>query len=64
MGNNFSKTQITCTLTSPESKKIDCIKHAEVLTPNLIKMSRRKNIIHKTVQFNEEYLREKQMHKV
>ena len=65
MGNNFSKTQITCTLTALERKKIDNIKYAEVLTPNLIKTSTRKNIIYKTIQFHalnhEEYLRQKQM---
>ena len=60
MGNNFSKTEITCTVTSADRKKIDSKKYAEVLRPNLIKTSTRKNIIHKTIQSNllnhEEYL--------
>ena len=59
MGNNFSKTQITCTVTSADRKKIDNLKYTEVLRPNLIKTSTRKNIIHKAIQTNllnhEEY---------
>ena len=59
MGNNFSKTEITCTVTAADRKKIDNLKYTEVLRPNLIKTSSRKNIIHKEIQNNlrnyEEY---------
>ena len=59
MGNNFSKTEITCTVTAADRKKIDTLKYHEVLNPNLIKTSSRKNIIHRAIQTNllnhEEY---------
>ena len=51
-GNNMSKNVVQCTLTTPERKKIDSIKYAEVLRPNLIKTSTRKKIIHREVQMN------------
>ena len=59
MGNNFSKTEITCTVTSADRKKIDNLKYHEALNPNLIKTSSRKKILHKASQTNllnyEEY---------
>ena len=45
MGNNFSKTEITCTLTTADRKKKDSLKYHEVLHPNMIKTSSRKEII-------------------
>ena len=48
----MSKNVVQCTLTTPERKKIDSIKYAEVLRPNLIKTSTRKKIIHREVQMN------------
>ena len=51
-GNNMSKNVVQCTLTTQERKKIDSIKYAEVLTPNLIKTSSRKKILHKDIQMN------------
>ena len=60
MGNNFSKTEITCTETSADRKKIDNLKYHEALNPNLIKTSSRKKILHKAMQTNilnhEEFL--------
>ena len=50
MGNNFSKTEITCTVTSADRKKIDNLKYHEALNPNLIKTSSRKKILHKAMQ--------------
>ena len=43
MGNNFSKTEVTCTLTSADRKKQDSLKYHEVLHPNMIKTSSRRN---------------------
>ena len=58
-GNNMSKNEIQCTLTTAERKKTANIKYAEVLRPNLIKISSRKKIITKAIQMNllnyEEY---------
>ena len=48
MGNNFSKTEVTCTLTS-DKKKRDSLKYHEVLHPNMIKTSSRKEIIRRAV---------------
>ena len=45
MGNNFSKIEVTCTLTTSERKKVDSLKYHEVLHPNMIKTSSRKKII-------------------
>ena len=60
MGNNFSKTEITCTVTSVDRKKIENLKYHEALNPNLIKTSSRKKILHKAMQTNilnhEEFL--------
>ena len=59
-GNNFSKTEVTCTVTAVDRKKLDNIAYLEVLRPNLIKTSSRKKIIHREMQMNllnyEEYL--------
>ena len=59
MGNNFSKAEITCTVTSADRKKIDNLKYHEALNPNLIKTSSRKKILYKASQTNllnyEEY---------
>ena len=49
MGNNFSKTEVTCTLTSADRKKRDSLKYHEVLHPNMIKTSARKEIIRRAV---------------
>ena len=49
MGNNFSKIEVTCTLTTAERKKTDSLKYHEVLYPNMIKTSSRKEIIHRAV---------------
>ena len=48
MGNNFSKTEVTCTLTTADRKKRDSLKYHEVLHPNMIKTSR-KEIIRRAV---------------
>ena len=65
MGNNFSKAQITCTLTSHDRKLLDNMKYTEMLSPNIIKTTSRKNIIYKSAQFcalnHEEYNRQTQM---
>ena len=65
MRNNFSKTQITCNLTAYQRKILDNMKYTEMLSPNVIKTSTRKNIIYKSAQFwalhHEEYNRQKQM---
>ena len=59
MGNNFLKSEITCTLTSADRKKIDNLKYHEALNPKMIKTSSRKKILHKASQTNllnyEEY---------
>ena len=59
-GNNFSKTEVTCTVTVADRKKLDNITYLGVLRPNLIKTSSRKKIIHREMQMNllnyEEYL--------
>ena len=59
-GNNFSKTEVTCTVTAADRKKLDNITYLEVLRPNLIKTSSRKKIIHREMQMNllnyEEFL--------
>ena len=49
MGNNFSKTEVTCTLTAADRKKRDSLKYHEVLHPNMIKTSSRKEIICRAV---------------
>ena len=49
MGNNFSKTEVTCTLTTADRKKKDSLKYHEVLHPNMIKTSSRKEIICRAV---------------
>ena len=49
MGNNFSKIEVTCTLTTAERKKTDSLKYHEVLHPKMIKTSSRKEIIHRAV---------------
>ena len=58
-GNNFSKTEITCTVTTADRKKIDNLKYTEVLNPKLVKTSTKKNILKKAMQMNllnhEEY---------
>ena len=50
MGNNFSKTEVTCTVTAADSKKIDNLKYHEVLHPNMVKTSSRKEIIRRAVK--------------
>ena len=52
MGNNFSKTEEFCTVTSADRKKIDSLKYHEALNPNMIKTSSRKKIIKRAVQDN------------
>ena len=58
-GNNMSKNEVQCTLTTAERKKNDNLKYLEVLRPNLIKTSSRKKIISKGIEMNllnyEEY---------
>ena len=49
MGNNFSKLEVTCTLTTAERKKTDSLKYHEVLQPKMIKTSSRKEIIRRAV---------------
>ena len=49
MGNNFSKTEVTCTLTTADRKKRDSLKYHEALHPNMIKTSSRKEIIRRAV---------------
>ena len=49
MGNNFSKIEVTCTLTTAEREKTDSLKYHEVLHPKMIKTSSRKEIIHRAV---------------
>ena len=34
MENNFSKTEVVCTVTSADRKKIDSLKYHEALNPN------------------------------
>ena len=50
MGNNFSKTEVTCTVTAADRKKIASLKYHEVLHPNMIKTSSRKEIIRRAVK--------------
>ena len=58
-GNNMSKNEVQCTLTTAERKKNDNLKYLEVLRPNLIKTSSRKKNISKAIEMNllnyEEY---------
>ena len=49
MGNNFSKAEVTCTLTTADRKKKDSLKYHEVLHLNMIKTSSRKEIIRRAV---------------
>ena len=49
MGNNFSKIEVTCTLTTAERKKTDSLKYHEVLHPKMIKTASRKEIIRRAV---------------
>ena len=44
MGNNFSKTEVTCTLTTADRKKKDSLKYHEVLHPNMIKHHQEKKL--------------------
>ena len=64
MGNNFSKTEVTSTVTVADRKKIDSLKYHEVLHPNMIKTSSRKEIIctavkDKILNYDEYKLRRK-----
>ena len=64
MGNNYSKTEVTCTVTAADRKKIDSLKYYEVLHPNMIKTSSRKEIIcravkNKVFDFDEYKLKKK-----
>ena len=58
-GNNFSKIELTCTMTAHDRKMLDLLQYTEMLTPDAIKTSSRKKIIHKISQFcalnHEEY---------
>ena len=49
MGNNFSKLEVTCTLTTAERKKTDNLKYLEVLHPKMVKTSSRKEILRRAV---------------
>ena len=63
-GNNFSKIQLTCTLTANDRKLLGQLQYTEMLTPDAIKTSSRKKILHKISQFcalnHEEYNKLKQ----
>ena len=65
-GNNFSKIQLTCTMTAHDRKMLDLLKYTEMLTPDAIKTSSRKKIIHKISQFcalnHEEYNKLKEIY--
>ena len=50
MGNNFSKTEVTSTVTAADRKKIDSLKYHEALHPKMVKTSSRKEIIHRAVK--------------
>ena len=50
MGNNFSKTEVTSTVTAADRKKIDNLKYLEVLHPKMVKTSTRKEIIRRAVK--------------
>ena len=53
MGNNFSKIEVTCTVTAADRKKIDSLKYHEKLHPNMIKTSSRKKAICKQLVEND-----------
>ena len=50
MGNNFSKTEVTSTVTAADRKKIDSLKYHEALHPKMVKTSSRKEIIRRAVK--------------
>ena len=53
MGNNFSKNEVVCTLTTAERKMTESLKYHEVLHPNMIKTSSRKKMICKQLLEND-----------
>ena len=59
----MSKFQLTCTLTSYDRKFLAHLQYTEMLTPNAIKTTSRKKLIHKLTEFcvlnHEEYNRQK-----
>ena len=65
-GNNMSKYQLINTLTAHDRKMLEQLQYTEMLTPDAIKTSSRKKMIHKISQFcafnHEKYNRQKRKH--